>query len=459
MHNDYIAIWAEKRREATRRPAPVEGENEMFTPSALLDAVIKTLVRDKGELVVTPWFMGAEALAIKENQLVISVSNELFRDTLTERFSSDIRTACRRITGKDTSPLFLCGEQAEQWRRENDETIYTSYTFERYIVGNSNKFAHAAALAVAKKPAALYNPLFIYGQSGLGKTHLLYAIAGEIRKNNKNFKIIYKKGDDFTNEIVEAIQNGTMADVRAHYRQADLLLVDDIQFIAGKERTQEEFFHTFNTLHEASKQVVLTSDRPPKEITPLADRLRTRFEAGLLADIQSPDLETRMALVVEKGELLGVKIPNNVVEYIAASITNNVREIEGVVKKLAANHSLMGKTIDLALAQEAIKDIYKERPGLNPTPQLILDEVAEYYNIPASRLLGSSRTKDIVVPRQITVYLIRELTEASLPDIGKFMNQHHTTILYAINKLTEQMSQQEELRNAIKDLKSNIQNK
>ena len=428
----------------------------MQNPVALLDAIIKALTTEKGETLVSPWFSDSEALAIKDGQLFIAVHNDLLRDTLRTHFSSDIAALCRDFTGRDIIPIFLSTEEAEEWRLREAGGVYAGYTFERFIVGNSNKFAHAAAVNVANNPAAQYNPLFIYGQSGLGKTHLLYAIASHIHKARPGFNIIYKKGEEFTNELIEALRVRSTAEFRAHYRQADLLLVDDIQFIAGKESTQEEFFHTFNALYEAGKQVVLTSDRPPKEIALLAERLRTRFEAGLLADVQPPDLETRMALVREKSAILGLPLSTQVVTYIAETITNNVRELEGAVKKIFAKHDLMDQAVDIAMAQEAIADLYKSRPGLNPTADLILEEVSSYYGVSIEKLKGSARTADVVFPRQVAGYLMRSMMGLSLPEVGKVLNQHHTTILHGITRVQNEAKQKEEIAATLRDLRSNI---
>jgi len=429
----------------------------MQNPVALLDAVIKALTTEKGETLVSPWFTDSEALGIKDDQFFIAVGNDLLRDTLRTHFSSDIAALCRDFSGRDIIPIFLSTAEAADWRLREAGGVYAGYTFERFIVGNSNKFAHAAAVNVANNPAAQYNPLFIYGQSGLGKTHLLYAIAGHLHKTKPGFNIVYKKGDEFTNELVEALRDRSTSEFRARYRQADLLLVDDIQFIAGKESTQEEFFHTFNALYEDGKQVVLTSDRPPKEIALLADRLRTRFEAGLLADVQPPDLETRMALVGEKGALLGLNLSTQVVTYIAETITNNVRELEGAVKKIFAKHDLMEQEVDIQMAQEAIADIYKSRPGLNPTPELILEEVSAFYGVSVEKLKGSARTSDVVFPRQVAGFLMRELMGLSLPEIGKVLNQHHTTIMHGITRVQKETEQKEDIRATLKDLRSNIQ--
>ncbi|WP_432620547.1 chromosomal replication initiator protein DnaA, partial [Butyricicoccus sp.] len=297
---------------------------------------------------------------------------------------------------------------------------------------------------------------FIYGQSGLGKTHLLYAIANVVRRDHPSFRIIYIKGEDFTNELVNSIGAGQVQEFRDKYRLADLLLVDDIQFVAGKDRTQEEFFHTFNALYEANKQIVLTSDRPPKEIHTLEDRLKTRFEWGLLADIQPPDYETRMAIIHVKADSLRVQLPEDVVDYIAKTITSNVRQLEGTVKKIKALHDLMERAIDIELAKEAVADIFKENPGLNPTPDMILREVSRYYCTPVEKLKGSGRSKDLVLPRQVAMYLVRDLTDYSLPEIGKIFSRDHTTVLHSINKIENYLKETSEMDNIIKTLKTNI---
>ena len=298
----------------------------MYTPEALLDALLRQLRAEMGEVLVDPWFTNAEPIAIRDDLFVVEAASELFRDTLTKRFTDNVSEIISGLLGRPARPLYVYGAEADSWRLQSDSSVYAGYTFEKFIVGNSNKFAHAAALAVANNPARLYNPLFIYGGSGLGKTHLLFAIAGSIRKKHPNFRIVYIKSEDFMNELVDALQTG-FSEFRAKYRQADLLLMDDVQFLSGKVQLQEEFFHTFEALFQANRQIVLTSDRPPKEIATLSDRLQTRFESGLLADIQSPDLETRMAMVKAKANNLGIDIPQKVVDYIAENITNNVREL------------------------------------------------------------------------------------------------------------------------------------
>ena len=432
----------------------------MYTPSALLDAVIKILEREQGEVIVSTWFNDAEAIAIKNGRLVIYTPNEVKRETMQKYYFDNVSSAAQELMGEPIAPQYLCGEnELARWRTENDDSVYGHYTFAKFIVGPSNRFAHAAALAVANSPASAYNPLFIYGQSGLGKTHLLYAIAGELRRKHSGMRVVYVKGDEFTNELVAAIQSGAVAEFRSKYRQADLFLVDDIQFIAGKVQTQEEFFHTVNTMHEAGTQIVLTSDRPPKEMLTLEDRLRTRVEWGLIADIQPPDLETRMALISAKTRDLGFSLEPNIVQYVAECIQSNVRQLEGAVKKIYAYHSLMGRELNLEMAQDAIRDIFRENPGAHPTPELILQEVASFYSVPAERIRGTAKTRDVVGPRQATIYLIRELTGMSLPEIGRFMGRDHTTALYAINKIEDRLKKEPELQNELKDMKKNIQSR
>ncbi len=427
----------------------------MYTPEALLDATLRQLRDELGAITVDPWFKDARPIAIQNGCFVIEAASELFQETLTAQFTDNVSEIISHLLKAPTRPLYVFGPEADSWRLQSDTSVYAGYTFERFIVGSSNQFAHAAALAVAKQPATLYNPLFLYGGSGLGKTHLLFAIAGYIRKTHPTFRILYIKSEDFMNDLLTALNSG-FADFYQKYRQVDLLLMDDVQFLANKVRMQEEFFHTFEALYQAGKQIVLTSDRPPKEIATLNDRLRTRFESGLMADIQSPDLETRMAMIQAKAAGMGITIPTRVVTYIAENITNNVRELEGAVKKIAAIHTLMNKPIDMELAQTAIRDIFKEKPGLHPTPEMILQEVADYFVIEQSRLTSKARSKEIVVPRQVACYLMREIGGMSYPEIGKVFNQHHTSVIYGVEKLTAAMQEDELLKNKVADLQKNI---
>jgi len=313
-----------------------------------------------------------------------------------------------------------------------------AFTFERFIVGNSNKFAHAAAQAVAGAPAENYNPLFIYGGSGLGKTHLIYAIAHEVRQAHPDFHIIYISAEDFCNELVGAIASKTTLEFHDKYRAVDLFLVDDIQFLGGKEFAQEEFFHTFNALYEKKKQIVLTSDRSPREIATLQQRLKSRFEMGLLVDVQPPDFETRLAIIQTKSEHLGLRLPEEAAVYIATTITANVRQLEGAVKKLLAYQDLMGIPATRESAKSAIESLFTEQPDNEPTPAQIIEETARYFHMDPRELRGQRRGKDLVLARQLAMFLIRRMTKLSLPEIGReFEGRDHSTVLYAVDKIAQ----------------------
>lgn len=336
------------------------------------------------------------------------------------------------------------------------------YTFDTFIVGSSNKFAHAACLAVATNPSRAYNPLFLYGNSGLGKTHLLYAIGNEIKKNDPSKVICYIKGDDFTNELIESLRMAKMADFRLKYRHADILLVDDVQFIGGKESTQEEFFHTFNALHDAHKQIVLTSDRPPKEIKTLDDRLRSRFEQDLIADIQPPDMETRIAIIKRKAELLDLELSNDVCEYIASKIKANIRQLEGTVKKLKAKSYLNNKEkITISSVQEVIADILNNDVPPEVTVEKIIDEVARTYGVSADEIRSNkNRSANISNARKIAIYCTRELTTLSMVAIGEeFGNRHYTTIIYTIKNVQDKMNADRKVKELVEDTIKNIRDR
>lgn len=426
----------------------------MNTPGDIWKMVLSILEKRLQPVTLDAWFDDITAVEFKDDTLLLHTPDKFKKEIIDQRYLITIKDALRDLFSADIDIILTTGEAPAPIAHSNypeDE-----YTFEQFIVGSSNKFAHAAATAVANNPAKNYNPLFIYGQSGLGKTHLLYAIASVVRRTHPSFRIVYIKGEDFTNELINAIGEGQVQEFRDKYRLADLFLVDDIQFVAGKDRTQEEFFHTFNALYEAHKQIVLTSDRPPKEIHTLEDRLKTRFEWGLLADIQPPDYETRMAIIHVKADSLGVYLSDEITDYIAKTITSNVRQLEGTVKKIKALHDLMERDIDLTLAKEAVIDIFKENPGLNPTPEMIIREVSRYYCIPVEKLQGSGRSKDMVLPRQVAMYLVREMTDYSLPEIGKVFSRDHTTVLHSINKIEDYLKNISEMENIIKTLKANI---
>ena len=428
-----------------------------MTPNDIWKMVLELLQKDLTQVTMDAWFSDLTAVEFQNDRFVLHTPDSFKQEIIEARYLDNIKSALHELFSADIDVIITTGEFINN-NQKKEKNAEDEYTFKQFIVGSSNKFAHAAATAVANNPGRSYNPLFIYGQSGLGKTHLLYAIASAVRGTYPNDRIIYIKGEDFTNELINSIQTARVQEFRDKYRSSDVLLVDDVQFIAGKDSTQEEFFHTFNTLYESKKQIVLTSDRPPKEINLLEDRLKTRFEWGLIADIQPPDYETRIAIIRLKAESLGIELSSEINDYIATTITANVRQLEGTVKKIKALHELMGREIDKSLAEEAITDIFKENPGMKPTPEIILQEVSNFYTIPVEKLRGSGRSRDMVQPRQVAMYLVRKLTDYSLPEIGKVFSRDHTTVLHPINKVEEYLKTTTEMENIIKTLIANIRN-
>ena len=428
-----------------------------MTPNDIWKMVLELLQKDLTQVTMDAWFSDLTAVEFQNDRFVLHTPDSFKQEIIEARYLDNIKSALHELFSADIDVVITTGEFINN-NQKKEKNAEDEYTFKQFIVGSSNKFAHAAATAVANNPGRSYNPLFIYGQSGLGKTHLLYAIASAVRGTYPNDRIIYINGEDFTNELINSIQTARVQEFRDKYRSSDVLLVDDVQFIAGKDSTQEEFFHTFNTLYESKKQIVLTSDRPPKEINLLEDRLKTRFEWGLIADIQPPDYETRIAIIRLKAESLGIELSSEINDYIATTITANVRQLEGTVKKIKALHELMGREIDKSLAEEAITDIFKENPGMKPTPEIILQEVSNFYTIPVEKLRGSGRSRDMVQPRQVAMYLVRKLTDYSLPEIGKVFSRDHTTVLHSINKVEEYLKTTTEMENIIKTLIANIRN-
>lgn len=330
------------------------------------------------------------------------------------------------------------------------------YTFDNFIVGASNKFAHAACLAVADRPAQAYNPLFIYGPSGLGKTHLLYAITNELKKKIANVRVIYIKGEDFTNQMIDSMSRQAMTEFRDKYRSCDVLLIDDIHFIAGKTSTQEEFFNTFNALHEAGKQIIMTSDRPPREIKTLEDRLKTRFEWGLIADIQPPDLELRTAIIKKKAELFNVSIPEDVLAFLAENLRSNIRQIEGAIKKLGAKSFLTGRHVTMELARSCISELLGGAEPVTVTVDKIFAAVYKKYNIKREEIVSSKRTKEIANARHITVYVIRQITDMSLPNIGKIIERDHSTVISSLDTIEKRMAQNPVFRTEMEEMVKEI---
>lgn len=407
---------------------------------------------------IDTWFYDMTAAKFENNLLTLVTTADFKKDIILANYTDRINTALEAIFSAPVRFELYTQDEFEGPAIVSSTPVsnYEEYSFDTFVVGSANKFAHAAAKAVATQPGRSYNPLLIHGESGLGKTHLLYAIAGTIIKNNPRAKITYVKSEDFMNELIHAIQENSQAAFREKYRTADVLLVDDIQFIAGKDSTQEEFFHTFNTLHEAHKQIVLTSDRPPKEMAKLEDRLKTRFEWGLLADIEPPDFETRMAIISLKASRIGLTLSDEQKELIATNIKANVRQLEGAVHKLLAYRDLLQEEQGVATVERAILDIIAENPWINPTPEFIIKAVAKYFEISDSDILGKDRSSKIAEPRKIAMYMVRDMTNESFPKMGKIFGKDHTTVKYAVDSLEEQLKTDAALREKIQDVKNSV---
>jgi chromosomal replication initiator protein len=409
------------------------------------------------------WFKPTAFVADRDGTIRVRVPNALFRDWLTKHYAAVIEEALGEVQRPGAPVAFVTEDTAApiaperppepdvvEEEQANDELGILSprYSFDTFIVGPSNQFAHAACRAVAEAPSRSYNPLFIYGGVGLGKTHLMHAIGHYVATHLKNLKLTYISSERFMNEMVNAIRYDRILDFRERYRSVDVLLVDDVQFLAGKEGTQTEFFHTFNALYDSQKQIVISSDCPPHEITQLEERLRSRFEWGLIADIQSPDLETKSAILKKKAETEGVPIPDNVAIYIAGKIKSNIRELEGSLIRLIAFASLTGREITLPLAQEVLRNVL-QNDDRAVTIEIVQKAVADHYSLKVSELKSKNNSKSVAMPRQIAMYLCKALTNASLPEIGKsFGGKHHSTVIHSIRKV-EDMRQRDGVFNTL----------
>lgn len=433
----------------------------MYSSAYVWAKVLSYMEEHLTPITVSAWFDDAEVVELTEEQLILYSPSDLRRSFICTKGAQYIQEALKEIFNSDAK-LTVFGDKELEAYRSKDKTSATmafnpQFSFDNFVVGPSNRFAHGAAVAVTNNPGQVYNPLFIYGPSGVGKTHLLYAIANGIRSNNPDANIVYIKGDQFTNELIAAIKDGKNIEFRSKYREVDLFLIDDIQFIAGRESTQEEFFHTFNKLYEEHKQIVMTADRKPSDMLTLEDRLRTRFEWGLLADIQPPDYETRMAIIVSKAQSLGMELPDDVCNYIANNVTNNVRQIEGTVKKILAYRDLNNMPLDLPNISRAIDDMFKSEGNALPTPNLIINQVCKFYSIDESTLRGTQRNKGTVEARQVAIYLIRKLTNLSTTEIGEEFKKDHTTMMHSIRKVESALkSGDTNLQNHIRDITANI---
>ena len=412
------------------------------------------------------WLRNIEIESMENGNIVLIAETDFIKEFLNSRYHDLLLNTFKYLTNKECSVSFLSKEELinssnngqanlteDNHAHYSNPTLNPKYTFESFVVGNNNRFAHAAALAVAEAPATSYNPLFIYGGVGLGKTHLMHAIGNEILRNNKNANVLYVTSEKFTNQLINAIKDHTNEQFRSKYRNIDVLLIDDIQFIAGKESVQEEFFHTFNTLHESGKQVIISSDRPPKDINLLEDRLKSRFEWGLIADISNADYETRLAILRKKAQLDNIIIDDEILANIANRIDTNIRELEGALNKLIARASLINSPITMEMSEWAINEIVSSKDKVISS-QFIQDTVAKYFNIDSKDIAGAKRSADIVFPRQIAMYLCRTVPQLSLPQIGKdFGNRDHTTVMHACNKIEKEIKENRETKLIVESVK------
>ncbi len=435
----------------------------MNTINDIWKTVLVLLEKELPVTSINTFFRDCSLLELQDNTATLHTPSVLSRNVIQQRYLPMIREALKEIFGAEFQVQVIGDEGLEKRRNSRlnprqDALGGDQFTFDKFVVGPTNRFAYNAALAVAQLPEVKYNPLFIYGDSGLGKTHLLYSIAREIRSAHPEYRIVYIKGDDFTNELINAIRDGRNSEFREKYRMADLLLVDDIQFIAGKIQTQEEFFHTFNTLYESGKQIVLTSDRAPKEMLRLEDRLKSRFEWGLMADVQPPDFETRVAIVKNKASRMGIPMADESCFYIAENIKTNIRQIEGILKKIQAYLELEeSQEVDMALLERVTQDVISSEKAY--TPEFIIEKTAACFSVSPDDVLGKGKTKNVTAARQVATYLMRKLTGLTLDEIGKILSRDHSTILYSIKKVEESINTDPALNDTIRDITANIMNK
>lgn len=435
------------------------------------DGILRTICQDNGlsNVAFETWLKPLHIFRIEDHVLKITAPFEQAATYVENKYKIFLYVAVAEAMGKEyeikiiteeealkEKPLTPQPKKAPVSRNTDDQktNLNPKYTFDTFVIGSNNRFAHAASVAVAESPGKEYNPLFLYGGVGLGKTHLMHSVAHYILQKDPSKKVLYVTSEVFTNELIDSIRNGnntSMTKFREKYRNIDVLLIDDVQFIIGKESTQEEFFHTFNALHSANKQIIISSDRPPKDMETLEARLQSRFEWGLIADISSPDYETRMAILRKKEEIDGYNIDDEVIRYIATNIKSNIRELEGALNKLVALSNLEKREINISMAEEVLKDIISPNNKREVTPQVILDVVAEHYGVSSSDIIGGKRNAEIVVPRQIVMYLCREVTDTSYKNIGILLgNRDHSTVISGDNKIREKLqSNDSKLKNNI----------
>ena len=414
------------------------------------------------------WIVPIKPIAVSNSTVILKIDDSFIKNTVETKYYNLIQNTIKHLMGSNYKIAITETEninteekaqsnKPEKQKSEFESNLNPKYVFSTFVVGNSNRLAHAAALAVAESPATAYNPFFLYGGVGLGKTHLMHSIAHYILENNPNAKVLYVSCEKFTNELINSIRDDKNEEFRRKYRNIDVLLIDDIQFISQKERTQEEFFHTFNALYDAHKQIIISSDRPPKEIKTLEERLRSRFEWGLIADINPPDYETRIAILKKKAENDNIVVNDEVYEYIAKNIVSNIRELEGALTRVVAYSQLTQEKISKSLAENALKDIFSDQAAIEVTPDRIQEVVAAYYNIRPEDITGSKRSSNIAYPRQIAMYLTRRMLDISLPKIGEsFGGRDHTTVIHAINKIDDNLKKDKNLQSVIFELENRI---
>lgn len=415
------------------------------------------------------WFTNTSLVNFSSSAITVAAPNDFAREWLESRYVSLIAGALEECVGEPVKVAFITKQvksaaavvKDPPEKKALSQRLHDKYSFDTFVIGGSNRFAHAAALAVAEKPAYAYNPLFIYGGVGLGKTHLLQSIANYVPAHHEDLKVKYVSSENFTNDFINSIRDKEkIAGFQRKYRHTDVLLVDDIQFLENKEATQEEFFHTFNTLYEADKQIIISSDRPPKDIATLEARLRTRFESGLIVDIQPPDIETRIAILRKKVKLDNLEVPDDVLQFIASKVQSNIRELEGALIRTIAFSSLTGNDISLTLANDVLKDVFPTGAETEVSISQIQSEVCRYYRLTKADLISEKRSVPVVLPRQIAMYLSRELTDASLPKIGNaFGNRDHSTVIHATNKIEKLLNEKIELYNQIQELTNKIKSR
>ncbi|MEG0320690.1 MAG: chromosomal replication initiator protein DnaA [Oscillospiraceae bacterium] len=438
----------------------------MNSPADIWAMVLKLMEADMTAITISTWFDDTTAVAFEGDKLVLCSPSDFKRDLIVQRYVPAVQKALHELFSTDFQVEVVDADEAARYKDDSRPTGFLKgtedYTFERFVVGSSNRFAYLAAKKVAENPGGSYNPLFLYSESGLGKTHLMYAIAHVIHKNHPSWRIMYIKSEDFVNELVQKLrsQDNFMQAFRDKYRNVDVFLMDDVQFIAGKNASEEELFHTFNTLYEAKKQIVFTSDRPPKEMLRLEDRLQTRFEWGLPVDIQPPDYETRVAIIKNNAIRQGVDLPDPVLSYVAENITSNVRLIEGTVTKLLAMKDLMGAEVDVSAAIRAVRDMLKDKSQFLPSAEVIINEVANFFEMDPETIKGQGQTKDLAQARNVAMYLIRTMTEISLQEIGqKFNNRHYSTVISSVNRVKSTMKNDPEMAEIIKDITAAVNGK